>query len=672
MGDGAGSARAALPAITAKSRLRPRIARIELPEFDPAPYLAADAEARKRPGMRGKRIGVVRSVADAAGRPFRSPANLLRRRETLRLADGSRLWTGEVAAPGALGLRLHFARARIPDGASIAVYDADEPGEAYAVRAAVSADAGVWAPTVYGDRVRIELLIPPGAAGETELEVDEVAHVYSDPAPDEPHAGHYGHGEPRVAACHNRVACDNVHGATTSHGVGFLLFLKQGSVYQCTGSLLADLDPGTEKPWLLTAYHCIGTTEVASTLEVTWDFMEPCVGSAPSFANLPRTTGASLAAASQAYDASLLFLTGSVPGGRYHLPWTLEQLPAGTYVKSVHHPAGAPMKVSSGTIVDYTNFARVLWSSGVTEGGSSGSPLLTPAGEVMGQLWGGASFCDFMEGIDSYGRFDGAWADFTPFLAGDIPPPPVVVTPPYVDPPVPPVPSDVVALAGPAGGAEVRWRENGAGATAIEVSRREGGGANLRLGSVPPATQTYVDATARPGWPYLYRARALNLYGPSAHSLPASFSLPATGTIAVSKARLADSSAPGKDTAKLRITYTHDTVDVAGDLVWDPVADGLAVQAGDAAGPAAITIPPGAPGWKGRGARRTWRSPKGSLPKVVVTTDAKKRTVTVAASRFDYGRMPGLYSVVYFGLGEAGATYSGAWKPARGGAVEIR
>jgi hypothetical protein len=232
---------------------------------------------------------------------------------------------------------------------------------------------------------------------------------------------------------------------------------------------------------------------------------------------------------------------------------------------------------------------------------------------------------------------------------------------------VPPAPSDVVAQTAAGGGASLRWRENGSGATAIEISRREGGAASLRMGSVPPGTLTYVDPTPRPGWPYLYRARAVNIYGPSAHSLPAAITLPASGTIAVSKGRLKDTSAPGKDTAKLTVTYTHG----GSDLVWDPVADGLSVQVGDEANPAIVTIPADASGWKGRRGRHTWRSPKRTFPKVVVTTDAKKRSVTVSVSGFDYARTPNLQSVVYFGLGDSGASHLGGWKPAGGGIVEF-
>jgi hypothetical protein len=51
----------------------------------------------------------------------------------------------------------------------------------------------------------------------------------------------------------------------------------------------------------------------------------------------------------------------------------------------------------------------VTWSQGVTEGGSSGSPLFGGDHRIVGQLAGGPSGCGSSDQRDAYGRFDNSW-----------------------------------------------------------------------------------------------------------------------------------------------------------------------------------------------------------------------------------------------------------------------
>jgi lysyl endopeptidase len=52
--------------------------------------------------------------------------------------------------------------------------------------------------------------------------------------------------------------------------------------------------------------------------------------------------------------------------------------------------------------------ARVLWTHGVTEPGSSGSPLFDASGRIIGQLHGGTSEC-YKSLPDWYGRISRSW-----------------------------------------------------------------------------------------------------------------------------------------------------------------------------------------------------------------------------------------------------------------------
>ena len=53
---------------------------------------------------------------------------------------------------------------------------------------------------------------------------------------------------------------------------------------------------------------------------------------------------------------------------------------------------------------------RVIWDSGTTEEGSSGSPLFNESRRIIGQLYGGTADCSKMNGHDNYGRFHLSWS----------------------------------------------------------------------------------------------------------------------------------------------------------------------------------------------------------------------------------------------------------------------
>jgi hypothetical protein len=91
--------------------------------------------------------------------------------------------------------------------------------------------------------------------------------------------------------------------------------------------------------------------------------------------------------------------------------------PAFSY--SLHHPSGDIMKLAydadpafSFDHEDGMFTWEVNWELGITEGGSSGSPLFDDHGRIRGQLLGGTSGCNGNEsngGGDGYGRLNKSW-----------------------------------------------------------------------------------------------------------------------------------------------------------------------------------------------------------------------------------------------------------------------
>lgn len=122
-------------------------------------------------------------------------------------------------------------------------------------------------------------------------------------------------------------------------------------------------------------------------------------------------------------DYMLLELNSNPPAGYnvYYNGWNRQNVgsPSGA---SIHHPAGGRKKISTytqqltttGWGISNTHW-RVVWAAtvnghGVTEGGSSGSPIFNNSGLIVGTLTGGSSFCSSPNSPDQYGKMSYHWS----------------------------------------------------------------------------------------------------------------------------------------------------------------------------------------------------------------------------------------------------------------------
>eukprot|EP01034_Spumella_vulgaris_P012058 gene12058-15340_t len=106
----------------------------------------------------------------------------------------------------------------------------------------------------------------------------------------------------------------------------------------------------------------------------------------------------------------------------YYNGWDRNNTAAGSGV-GIHHPAGDIKKISTYTDAltngNWTGTPSgshwvVVWSpttngTGVTEGGSSGSPIFNQNKRIVGDLSGGSSFCSSTDSPDLYGKFSYSW-----------------------------------------------------------------------------------------------------------------------------------------------------------------------------------------------------------------------------------------------------------------------
>jgi len=206
------------------------------------------------------------------------------------------------------------------------------------------------------------------------------------------------------------IAGSNPALARASRSVAKLLYTENGVSYLCTGTLVSDGSAASQVPYLYTAAHCISSEAAAATLNTFWFFQAASCGAnkaASSYRQL--AAGATLVYANATTDAALLRLDEPAPAGAWFSGWDPQPLDAGAAVATLHHPVGDVEKISLGQSVGTlpvtadVGFDIVAWTTGTTEGGSSGSGLFTFDGHeylLRGGLRGGSASCTSSGRVD--------------------------------------------------------------------------------------------------------------------------------------------------------------------------------------------------------------------------------------------------------------------------------
>lgn len=224
------------------------------------------------------------------------------------------------------------------------------------------------------------------------------------------------------------------------NAVASMVFEADGQSAVCTGTLLNDADPATQVPYLFSAAHCFTSQTVASTLTTLWFYEATSCGSGVEDAATRQVAGgAEVVYADAASDVLMVRLNNPPPGGATFLGWDASAVTVNQEVLVIHHPAGDAKKYSQARVTGLGpsdlasgQFIQVAYSNAPTEGGSSGSGLLTAGnGQFLlrGGLLGGASKCanvgtDSAENSDDYSRFDLAFPSLRGFLQGGASEPP--------------------------------------------------------------------------------------------------------------------------------------------------------------------------------------------------------------------------------------------------------
>ncbi len=381
---------------------------LRLPELDLGPVAAEDAQAD--PLEKGIRIGVVRPVPETAV----ASKTQNRGGSWTTLPDGSHVWRLSIESPGAIGIRVQISGLSLPKSCEIVAYATGDPAQIrgpYAPRS-LNGRNRFWTGTVFAEGVTVECECPPNVSlDEVHFEVKQIVHIYRDPLVPE-----------KVGSCHNDVTCYPTW-ATVGNGVAGIGSLGDSGYMWCTGCLLNDQFPATFIDYFMTANHCVANQGEADDTEFYWFYQtSTCNGAAPSLSSVPLTGGGAdyLAGRTEAVgnDFAFLRLRTASPGGVTYAGWSTAAPGTSENLAGIHHPDGSYKRISFGRWDSQdTDFWYVQWYDGVTEPGSSGSPLFNAQQEFIGQLYGGYSACDNLSGIDFYGRFDVSYPYVKQWLA---------------------------------------------------------------------------------------------------------------------------------------------------------------------------------------------------------------------------------------------------------------
>ena len=375
-----------------------------MPKFDLEAVLKADS-INERNKVGAWRFGYEHNVdlgLDNAG-------------EWTTLVNGDRIWRLYLSSKDALSINLIFDEFYMPAGASVHLYDPQFRDIVGAYTDWNNNPSEILGTALLrGDKVVVEYYEPKAVEGEGKLNIGIVVHAYRDILNQNVLKTLNSSGD-----CNMDVKCPL--------GIGWedpinsvALVIAVGSV--CTGALVNNTT-NNGIPYFLTAHHCLGNP-ANWVCRFNWDSPTPicaAVGNSvdpgPPYNDI---NGGALRASNAGSDFALIELNNLPPSSWdvYYAGWDRTGA-ISTQTTGVHHPRGDIKKIcrddNSAIAVRYggVDCWRVAdWDQGVTEAGSSGSPLFDRNQRIIGQLYAGGAACTGTTDngqADFYGRFETSW-----------------------------------------------------------------------------------------------------------------------------------------------------------------------------------------------------------------------------------------------------------------------
>lgn len=350
------------------------------------------------------------------------------------LEDGGKLWRLQVESPGAVGLSFLFSHYEIPKGAVVFVYNPETGVYSNPEFQNDNVETKAYSTSfVSGEKVVLEYYQPADVKGNPKIEVEGVGYYFREKSGIEKRINEFGDAE----TCHPNSNCsEGTNKSDQRRSVVKIIVVDGGQMGFCSGALINNTAQDC-KNYILSAQHCGAGASTSNMGQ--WKFYfnwespncpNPTYQQATGYDD-QVLTGCTKKAASGTNtgltksDFLLVELSSAIPStyNVYYAGWD-RSTTAPSKGQGFHHPMGDIKKVSTfnnAAISSSWNGAtsgshwQVKWSAtanghGVTEGGSSGSPIFNDAGLIVGDLSGGSSYCSSPNSPDLYGKFSYSWA----------------------------------------------------------------------------------------------------------------------------------------------------------------------------------------------------------------------------------------------------------------------
>ena len=342
-------------------------------------------------------------------------------------------WRLTIRAEGALATCLHFDDFHLPAGATLRCLT---PKGAFAEQwSSAMVDATEnnahhrWAnDEVPGEEVELVLTMPLGTVELPRLHVEGLGFFVRGTHFDAPFDAARGGAE----ACQVDVNCpEGDSWQCERDGVVRLRITQSGGIFYCSGSMINNTAKDCRQ-LMLTSLHCADEVDddewAYFKVQFNYEFSE--CGGTSSINSRTRTgviplTDSNDMANGQINGSDFLLVEVedpiSIDWSPFFAGWDASGNPGQGGV-GIHHPSGDRKKISTYTNTLSTSSAyapgahwRVNWVStetnhGVTEGGSSGSPIFSENHHIVGTLSGGSSFCSAPFAPDFYGKMSRHWS----------------------------------------------------------------------------------------------------------------------------------------------------------------------------------------------------------------------------------------------------------------------
>ncbi len=349
------------------------------------------------------------------GKPISLELNILDFAKKDTLKDGSIVYQYGFWCKKAVSVNVVFSQFKLKQGSTLYLVGATNNTYVGAYTSLNNSESNyLGTDLLYDEKVIIELKEPKENRNTSLLLLETVVHGYQ--------------SIERVlkrklndsGICNIDVNCPQGNGYENQRNAVVLILNGSGGL--CTGTMMNTTE-GPIKPYLLTALHC-GTKPQGWVYRFRWEAPTEnadCGTTKPSV-DAPQDrviNGSSLIAKSSVSDFLLCELN-SMPDPTWNVyfsGWNIaDNIPKSG--AGIHHPYADIKKISIDNDSLHSdafnpgeplNHWRTNWDQGITEVGSSGSPLFDENHLLIGQLRGGDSDCssDFM--TDFYGKISTSW-----------------------------------------------------------------------------------------------------------------------------------------------------------------------------------------------------------------------------------------------------------------------